>query len=259
MKDNEDNLLIIKRGAYSKILLGTYWDKIVTIKQVEIDKIDFEKFIEELNEIIENPDPLFNNTIGYSVTKTQIHIVLNFNDCCNLFNLIHQKRLNIQIENLISYVNDIIQSIHFCHKNRILITYKDLNLSNFYISKDGKNLFSDIFWYSTTFYTNKSKDKKYCGSISHMAPELFLGENYNFSADIYSFGIILYEIFSLKFPYEGMNERDIINDVVKGNRPNLFNLRKETPLEYIELMMKCLEKDPTKRPSTKDILYFLKK
>jgi len=214
--------------------------------------------MEELTEILENPTHLCNEIIGYTVTNTQIHIVYNFNDCHSLFNLIHQKKLIIPVKNLISYVNDLIEIINFYHQKRILISYKDLNLSNLFISKNGKNLFADIFGYSTTFYTNISKDIRHCGSISHMAPELFTGENLDFPADIYSFGIVLYEIFSMKIPYEGKKEKDIIMDTVKGNRPDLKFLRDDTPLEYVELIMKCLEKDPSKRPSANDIIYFLK-
>jgi serine/threonine protein kinase len=252
--------LILKRGAYSKILLASYWDKIVIIKQIEINKINYEKFIDELEMILENPNPLCNKIVGYTVTSTQIHILFNFtnNECCNLFNLIHQKKLILPIEDLKKYINSIIQIIDFYHKKNILITYKDLKLQNIFISNDGKNLFADIFGYSTCFYTNKSKDIKYCGTITHMPPELFLGEKYDFPVDIYLFGMTLYEIFSTKTPYEGMKEKDIIIEVVKGNRPDFNYLRSDTPVEFVELIMKCLEKDPLKRPNSNDILYFLK-
>jgi serine/threonine protein kinase len=230
------------------------------VKQIEINMIDFEKFIEELNLIINNPNPLCNKIVGYTVTNTQIHILYNYenNKCSSLYNLIHQKKLIIPIENLKIYVYSIVQMMDFYHKKSILITYNDLKLQNLFISNDGKNLFADIFGFSTSFFSNKTKGNKYSGTISHMCPELFLGEKFDFPFDIYSFGIILYEIFSSKIPYEGMKEKDIITGVVKGIRPDFNCLRSDTPKEYIDLIKKCLEKDPLKRPSTNDILYFLK-
>lgn len=244
-------------------MIGTYWDSIVTVKIIEKLKLDCTKFMEELKIILKNPYPLYNyNIIGTCETNTQIYLIYNINECCSLFNLIHQKKLEIPIENLKKYINDIIKYINFLHTNNMLVNYKDLNLTNLYISKDGKYLFADIFGYSTTYYMNKnikslSSNIKQCGSITYMAPELFLGKDLNYSADIYSFGIIVYEIFSNKIAYEGKKEKEIIIDVVKGSRPDLNNLRKDTPTEYIELMMKCWEKDPLKRPNSNDILYFL--
>lgn len=257
LKDDEDKLQILKRGAFSKILLGTYWDSIVLVKQIEINKIDYRKFMEELNELINNPYPCYNNILGYSVTNTQIHIVYELKEYCSLSSIIHQKKIEIPIDNLISYVNQLILYINYLHKKDIVISYKDLNLSNLNISKNGENLIVDIFGFSNTFYINKSKNIKYCGTISYMAPELFIGEELNFSADIYSLGIIMYEIFSSKYPYEGKRDKDIIMEVVRGIRPDLNLIRKDTPEVYIDLIRKCLDKDPQKRPNIQDIIYLM--
>ena len=61
-----------------------------------------------------------------------------------------------------------------------------------------------------------------CGSYRYMAPEVMLAKPYNFSADTYSFAVLLYEISMLKKPYENMGREQLIQKVtVEKYRPEL--------------------------------------
>lgn len=52
-----------------------------------------------------------------------------------------------------------------------------------------------------------------------MAPEIFNGEKYTEKADVYSFGIVMWEIFTRKFPFSGVEPFSIPVQVSKGERP----------------------------------------
>jgi len=252
--------LIIKKCAYSSILLGLYWDKVITIKEIDVKKIERTKFLEEINSLLNsefNNQKFFSKIYGFSEENSSIFLISKFNDCCNLFNLIQEKKMILPLKNLKNYLYDIINAINYLHKNKLLIIYKDFKLENVYITKDGSHVFLDDFGISKHFYTNKSKNKKHCGTIYYMAPELLKGDEFTSPADIYSFGILLYEMFSRKVPYENLTDVEIIKNVVTGQRPNLEVLREDTPKEFIELMIKCWNQVPKKRPTSQDILYFM--
>jgi len=54
------------------------------------------------------------------------------------------------------------------------------------------------------------------GSIPYMAPECMLGQKYNQKVDVFSFGILLWEMFALKIPFKGFNRYDYVERVCKG-------------------------------------------
>jgi len=76
---------------------------------------------------------------------------------------------------------------------------------------------------------------------------------YESSSDIYSLGIVMYEIFDEKLYCEEVDIGDLIDWVLSGGKPKLA-AEKVTPLELRELMNSCLSQDVLKRPSA-EIIY----
>ncbi len=85
------------------------------------------------------------------------------------------------------------------------------------------------------------------GSIPYMAPECMMKENYNHKVDIYSFGILLWEIFSLKIPMKGFDRRDYTEKVCKGGfRPSCGGLNIPTMTKSI--IKECWSEKVMDRP-----------
>ena len=88
------------------------------------------------------------------------------------------------------------------------------------------------------------------GSPRYMAPEVALSRPYNLSADIYSFGTMLWEIMSLSKPYIGFNKYMFTEIVVHGGgRPSMSN---SWPLPLRNLISRCWSKDMKERPSANE-------
>ena len=85
------------------------------------------------------------------------------------------------------------------------------------------------------------------GSLRYMAPEVALSECYNLSADVYSFGLLLWQMCSLDLPYDGMSRTDHSVYVVKGNERPVLDPSWSTPLRI--LMKRAWEPNPSVRPS----------
>jgi serine/threonine protein kinase len=97
----------------------------------------------------------------------------------------------------------------------------------------------------------KSSLKKYdiCGVIPFMAPEVLRGKSYTLASDIYSFSMIMWEFTSGVPPFKD-REHDIqlSLSICKGERPEIIE---NTPQCYANLMKKCWDEDPLKRPPSK--------
>ena len=94
------------------------------------------------------------------------------------------------------------------------------------------------------------------GSLRYMAPEVVNKHPYNYKVDVYSFGIILWELLSNRKPFLGIAENDFMANVVHGTkRPSPMN--KNWPKKLIELMNTCWDVDCTKRPTFSNIVNIL--
>ena len=94
-----------------------------------------------------------------------------------------------------------------------------------------------------------------CGSPRYMPPEVMSGKGYSFEADVYSFGIILYEICSLNVAFNNIRkypDRKEFNRLVieQNMRPNLNDITCPLTTKLIE---DCWQGDPTQRPSFAEI------
>jgi serine/threonine protein kinase len=85
------------------------------------------------------------------------------------------------------------------------------------------------------------------GSLRYMSPEVAQSEPYNLSADVYSFGLLLWQTCSLDLPYDGMNRQDHSELVVYGNERPQLDSSWSTPLRI--LMKRSWEPEPLVRPS----------
>jgi serine/threonine protein kinase len=90
------------------------------------------------------------------------------------------------------------------------------------------------------------------GSLRYMAPEVADALPYNYSADVYSFGIILWELHAAKKPFDGLERELFYERIVNGGeRPHLS---RKWPQELKDLMTKCWDADMHNRPTFREIL-----
>ena len=94
------------------------------------------------------------------------------------------------------------------------------------------------------------------GTVSWIAPEVFEKQPYDAKADVYSFGIVMWELYTKQVPFQDLNTFEIPMAVIKGERPPI---PKECPKEYAKLMQSCWHKKPAKRPTFQKIVKSLLK
>src|SRR5262245_1807853 len=92
------------------------------------------------------------------------------------------------------------------------------------------------------------------GTIPYMAPEQVRGEAVDARADVFSFGILLYELLSGQRPFGGQSWADISSAILRDPPPPLPSVRAGLPRDLERIVMRCLEKDRERRFQTaKDV------
>src|SRR5205823_10196693 len=98
-----------------------------------------------------------------------------------------------------------------------------------------------------------SSNKMY-GITPYIAPEILSGNKNTKESDVYSIGMLMWEIFSGCPPFDDRaHDYHLILDICKGLRPPILS---NMPKEYIEMMQRCWDVDPSKRPTIVELYVF---
>ncbi len=88
------------------------------------------------------------------------------------------------------------------------------------------------------------------GTLPYMAPEWFQGGRVDHRSDLYSAGIVIFELLTGKTPFDGVDAREMIQRKIQADVPSLNDLRPDCPPELTRLVGWLLERDPTRRPQS---------
>ncbi|BBI30152.1 Ser/Thr protein kinase [Acanthamoeba castellanii medusavirus] len=138
--------------------------------------------------------------------------------------------------------------INYLHSLQPIIVHRDLKPSNMLVDEQNNVKIAD-FGFARIKEENTTMTR--CGTPCWTAPEIIRGEKYDESADVYSFGIIMWQVITRKEPYAGRNFMGVSLDVLEGKRPAIPG---DCPPHLRKLLKKCWHDDPTKRPTMEQVL-----
>jgi HEAT repeat protein/tRNA A-37 threonylcarbamoyl transferase component Bud32 len=136
------------------------------------------------------------------------------------------------------------------------IVHRDLKPANILIDNEGLLKIVDfgVAAAQSQGDTQLTKTGYVIGSPKYMAPEQILGKKVDERADIYSLGVILYEMFSGVPPYSRGDHMSVMYQHVQGKARPPIDVNKELPMELNNLVMKCMSLDKAKRAQSMDEL-----
>jgi serine/threonine-protein kinase len=160
----------------------------------------------------------------------------------------------VMLKRAIKFGIDIATGMAVAHQAGIV--HRDLKPANILIDNDGLLKIVDfgVAAAQTQGDTQLTKTGYVIGSPKYMAPEQILGKKVDERADIYSLGVILYEMLSGVPPYSRGDHMSVMYQHVQGKARPPIDINKELPLELNNLVMKCMALDKTKRAQSMDEL-----
>jgi tRNA A-37 threonylcarbamoyl transferase component Bud32/Tol biopolymer transport system component len=97
------------------------------------------------------------------------------------------------------------------------------------------------------------------GTLPYMSPEQIEGHDADVRSDIFSFGVVLYELIAGTRPFTGKTQANLVASILKEEPRPLFEMQPRTPRGLAEVVRTCLEKDPEKRwQSARDVRHALR-
>jgi len=159
----------------------------------------------------------------------------------------------LPVEEGLRYAIQIAEALDAAHRKGIV--HRDLKPSNILVTKAGVKLLDfglakvmpEVAPADATIAEAITQDHTILGTLQYMAPEQLQGKPADTRSDIFSFGCVLYEMFTGKRAFEGESPASVIAAILERDPPALSSFRPVAPRALERVIAKCLAKDPDRR------------
>src|SRR3954452_14678381 len=164
---------------------------------------------------------------------------------CYITNDFFNTSWNDKLEKLF-YIISGLKDIHNAN-----IIHKDYYSGNIFITSIS-SVTGDLGISKSAIESSDDNDNEIYGIIPYVAPEIFQGQKYTKASDVYSFGMIMWELMTGRRPFwDHVHDTELIIKICDGLHPPILT---NAPEGYIELMQECWNLDPNKRPTVADLM-----
>ncbi|MDX2077670.1 MAG: protein kinase [bacterium] len=176
------------------------------------------------------------------------YVIMEYVSGGDLNGLIHDHRSQntpIPIQRILEIALDLSDALTRAH--RLKIIHRDIKPANVLLAEDGTPRLTDFGVAHFSDSTKMTQTGALIGTIAYLSPEACSGDTVDGRADIWSFGVMLYELLTLRRPFDENNTAAIITAILNKNPPDIMTLRPDTPPSLVYLLQQMLAKDPDDR------------
>ncbi|KAJ8262186.1 hypothetical protein GJAV_G00163480 [Gymnothorax javanicus] len=246
---NPSDLTFMKElgsGQFGVVRLGKWRAQHkVAIKAIREGAMYEEDFIEEAKVMMKLSHPKLVQLYGVCTQQRPIYIVTEFMELGCLLNYIRQRRGSFSTENLLGITQDVSEGMAYLESNGFI--HRDLAARNCLVND---SLVVKVSDFGMARYV---LDDQYLSSVGikfpvkWSPPEVFNFCKYSSKSDVWSFGVLMWEVFTEgKMPFEHKANHEVVTMVSQGHR--LYRPKKATPNIY-DIMQLCWHEKPEDRPT----------
>uniref|UniRef100_A0A2P2JU42 non-specific serine/threonine protein kinase n=1 Tax=Rhizophora mucronata TaxID=61149 RepID=A0A2P2JU42_RHIMU len=246
----------VASGTYGDLFKGTYCSQEVAIKVLKAEHINSDMQKEFAQEVFIMRKVRHKNVvqfIGACTKPPSLCIVTEFMSGGSVYDYLHKQKGVFKLPSLVKVAIDVCKGMNYLHQNNII--HRDLKAANLLMDENEVVKVADFG--VARVKTQSGVMTAETGTYRWMAPEVIEHKPYDHKADVFSFGIVLWELLTGKIPYEYLTPLQAAVGVVqKGLRPTI---PKNTHPKLVELLEKCWQQDPAPRPDFSEIIEILRR
>nr|XP_025687389.1 serine/threonine-protein kinase CTR1 isoform X2 [Arachis hypogaea] len=246
----------IGAGSFGTVIRADWRGSDVAVKILKVQDFDSERIEEFLKEVslmkrMRHPNIVL--LMGAVFQPPRLSIVTEYLSRGSLYELLRMPGVGISLSEMrrLSMAYDVASGMNYLHQMRPPIVHGDLKSPNLLVDNTYTVKVAD-FGLSRTKANTFLSSKTAAGTPEWMAPEVILGKPSNEKCDVFSFGVILWELVTLEQPWRQLNPSQVVAAV------GFMDQRLEIPSHVNPLVTAlielCWDTDPTRRPSFSHVM-----
>ncbi|TYH17475.1 hypothetical protein ES288_A05G194600v1 [Gossypium darwinii] len=240
--------------SYGDLYKGTFYGQDVAIKVLRIEHLNENlrrEFTQEVNIMRKIQHKNVVQFFGACTTPPNLCIVTEFMSGGSIYDLLHKQKSGFKLPLLLKLAIDVSEGMSYLHQNGIM--HRDLKAANLLMDENGVVKIADFG--VARVQAQPGVMTAETGTYRWMAPEVIEHKPYDHKADVFSFGVVLWEMLTGKLPYENLTPLQAAVGVVqKDLRPVIPQY---TRPKFVELLERCWQQDPSLRPEFSEITNLL--
>jgi len=146
---------------------------------------------------------------------------------------------------VVDYAIQICEGLSKAHEAGIV--HRDIKPQNIIINRDGQVKILDFGLAKLKGVNQLTREQSTLGTIHYMSPEQAMGKEVDYRTDIWSLGVVLYEMLTGELPFKGEYDQAIIYSIINEEPEQVTGLRTDVPLEFQRVINKALSKELKER------------
>jgi TolB-like protein/Tfp pilus assembly protein PilF len=151
----------------------------------------------------------------------------------------------LELEEALRIATQVAEGLQEAHKKGVV--HRDIKSGNIMIDARGQAKIMDFGLARMTGTTLLTQEGAAIGTIAYMSPEQARGKEVDHRTDIWSLGVVLYEMLTGKLPFKGDHEQAVVYSILKEKPEPISGLKSDIPVSIEQVVSKALEKDKDKR------------
>lgn len=225
---------ILNRDVAVKILRG----------DLANDPVNLTRFQKEALMLANTSHPNIVEIFDVGVQQDKNYIVMEYVRGRTLKQLINQRGC-IPVDEAVNIMKQLVSAVAHAHKMGII--HRDIKSQNVLIKDDGTVKLSDFGIAYTADSSGLTQKETVMGSVHYIAPELAQGQTASAQSDIYSLGIVFYELLTGDVPYHGDSVMEIVLKHLHNDVPSVREFNNEIPQSIENIVIKSTARNKNLR------------
>ena len=158
---------------------------------------------------------------------------------------LNEKKSSISFKQAIDIGIQLAEGLSVAHEKGIV--HRDIKPDNIMIRKDGIAQIMDFGLAKLRGVSRLTKEGSTVGTAGYMSPEQVQGQDADHRSDIFSLGVLLYELFTGQLPFRGVHETALMYEIVNVDPPPMSAIKPDIDPSLDAIILECMEKDPNER------------
>lgn len=250
---SKGSLLTLGAGTFGQVyLVKDEKGAMFAIKHMNKDKLlnTLHSLVPIYNEIVLHSRLIHPHIIRlyhYKESSTSFDLVMEYANNGTLFQYI-KRYGKLKEEMAFKFFIQICDAVSFMHKHNLI--HRDIKPENILMVNENEVKLCDFGWCAEMTTKNRST---YCGTFEYMAPEIVNETNYDKSIDIWSLGILLYELIHGYSPFRPRKKGNAAKEVISNIKKHNLVFETQVSEDCEELIREMLEDDAKKRLKIDDV------